>query len=495
MTGPLILAIDEGTTNAKAIAVDGEGRVVARSSQPLALHHPQPGLAEQDPLAIWQAVKQAIGACLAQCHGATVAAVAISNQRESVLIWQRRDGTPVTPLVSWQDRRSESLCRDLWLAGKAPRITGLTGLAVDPMFPAAKLTGMLATLPDGLARAQAGELCIGTVDCWLSWQLSAGESFVTDHANAARTQLYNLHRGDWDDELLALFHIPRAALPEIVPSASAQGVVAVNDIPGLLPGTPVLARIGDSHAALQAQRSGSEEVVKATYGTGSSLMMSMATPLLTENGLSTTVAWHDGALRFAFEGNITHTGSGAAWLGRMLGIDDPRVLTAMAQRSAHNQGIYFVPALSGLGAPWWDLKARGMVCGLTDAATPDVLARVALESIVFQIADVFFAMEQASGVTLPALCVDGSATQNPWLMQLQADVLQRPLHRAPTAEVSALGAALLAGRMLGWWQQGSEMCALQGGSIIAPRTAHAASQQENYQGWLDAVARCRFQPH
>jgi len=495
MTGPLILAIDEGTTNAKAIAVDGEGRVVARSSQPLALHHPQPGLAEQDPLAIWQAVKQAIGACLAQCHGATVAAVAISNQRESVLIWQRRDGTPVTPLVSWQDRRSESLCRDLWLAGKAPRITGLTGLAVDPMFPAAKLTGMLATLPDGLARAQAGELCIGTVDCWLSWQLSAGESFVTDHANAARTQLYNLHRGDWDDELLALFHIPRAALPEIVPSASAQGVVAVNDIPGLLPGTPVLARIGDSHAALQAQRSGSEEVVKATYGTGSSLMMSMATPLLTENGLSTTVAWHDGALRFAFEGNITHTGSGAAWLGRMLGIDDPRVLTAMAQRSAHNQGIYFVPALSGLGAPWWDLKARGMVCGLTDAATPDVLARVALESIVFQIADVFFAMEQASGVTLPALCVDGSATQNPWLMQLQADVLQRPLHRAPTAEVSALGAVLLAGRMLGWWQQGSEMHALQGGSIIAPRTAHAASQQENYQGWLDAVARCRFQPH
>ncbi|ORM69338.1 glycerol kinase, partial [Pantoea wallisii] len=441
MTGPLILAIDEGTTNAKAIAVDGEGRVVARSSQPLALHHPQPGLAEQDPLAIWQAVKQAIGTCLAQCHGATVAAVAISNQRESVLIWQRRDGTPVTPLVSWQDRRSESLCRDLWLAGKAPRITGLTGLAVDPMFPAAKLTGMLAMLPDGLARAQAGELCIGTVDCWLSWQLSAGESFVTDHANAARTQLYNLHRGDWDDELLALFHIPRAALPEIVPSASAQGGVAVNDIPGLLPGTPVLARIGDSHAALQAQRSGSEEVVKATYGTGSSLMMSMATPLLTENGLSTTVAWHDGALRFAFEGNITHTGSGAAWLGRMLGIDDPRVLTAMAQRSAHNQGIYFVPALSGLGAPWWDLKARGMVCGLTDAATPDVLARVALESIVFQIADVFFAMQQASGVTLPALCVDGSATQNPWLMQLQADVLQRPLHRAPTAEVSALGAA------------------------------------------------------
>ncbi|KNC15785.1 glycerol kinase [Pantoea sp. RIT-PI-b] len=495
MAGSLILAIDEGTTNAKAIAVDSAGTVVARSSQPLTLAHPQPGLAEQDPLAIWQAVKRAVEECLAQCAGAAVAAVAISNQRESVLIWQRHNGQPLTPLVSWQDRRSEAFCRDLRVAGKAPRITGLTGLAVDPMFPAGKLTGMLAALPNGLARAQAGELCIGTVDSWLSWQLSEGESFVTDHANAARTQLYNLHSGDWDDELLALFHIPRAALPQIVPSASAHGVVTRQDMPGLTPGTPILARIGDSHAALQAQRNGNEEVVKATYGTGSSLMMSMATPLLTENGLSTTVAWHDGTLRYAFEGNITHTGSGAAWLGRMLGIQDPRELTALAQRSEHNQGIYFVPALSGLGAPWWDLKARGMVCGLTDAATPEVLARVALESITFQIADVFFAMEQASGVRLPALCVDGSATENSWLMQLQADVLQRPLKRVPTPEVSALGAALLAGRTLGWWQQGSEMQALQGGSVIMPREEQAKSMQENYQGWLEAVARCRYQPH
>lgn len=494
MVGPLILAIDEGTTNAKAIAVDRAGQVVARGSQPLSLSHPQPGLAEQDPLAIWQAVKRAIEQCLAQCAGAEVAAVAISNQRESVLIWQRCDGQPLTPLVSWQDRRSEAFCRDLHIAGKAPRITGLTGLAVDPMFPAAKLTGMLASLPDGLARAQAGELCIGTVDSWLSWQLSGGACFVTDHANAARTQLYNLHSGDWDNELLALFTLPRVALPQLVPSASAQGVVNVSDIPGLRPGTPVLARIGDSHAALQAQRVEGEEVVKATYGTGSSLMMSMATPLLTENGLSTTVAWHDGTLRFAFEGNITHTGSGAAWLGRMLGIRDPHELTALAQRSPHNQGVYFVPALSGLGAPWWDLKARGMVCGLTDAATPEVLARVALESVTFQIADVFFAMEQASGVRLPALCVDGSATENSWLMQLQADVLQRPLKRAPTAEVSALGAALLAGRILGWWQQGGEMQALQGGSVIEPRTGVAAAMQENYLGWLDAVARCRYQP-
>lgn len=494
MVGPVILAIDEGTTNAKAIAVNRAGQVVARGSCGLTLHHPQPGLAEQDAEAVWRAVREAVARCLAGCSGTPVAAIAISNQRESVLIWQRHDGKPLTPLVSWQDRRSEAFCRDLRSAGKAPRITGLTGLAVDPMFPAAKLTGMLAAIPNGLARAQAGELCIGTVDSWLSWKLSAGTCFVTDHANAARTQLYSLHSNSWDDELLGLFQIPRAALPEIVPSASAQGAVACDDITGLAPGTPILARIGDSHAALQAQRRGSEEVVKATYGTGSSLMMSMATSLLTENGLSTTVAWHDGEIRYAFEGNITHTGSGAAWLGRMLGIDDPLRLTALAESCADNQGIYFVPALSGLGAPWWDLQARGMVCGLTDAATPAVLARVALESIVFQIADVFFAMEQASGLRLPALCVDGSATANLWLMQLQADVLQRPLLRAPTAEVSALGAALLAGKMLSWWQQGSDMAALQGSSVITPRETCAREMQDNYKGWLDAVARCRYQP-
>ncbi|MEZ3498684.1 FGGY family carbohydrate kinase [Pantoea sp. KPR_PJ] len=494
MQDALILAIDEGTTNAKAVAVNRQGSVVARGNRPLTLSHPQPGLAEQDALAIWQAVKQAVADCLAQCNGAPVAAVAISNQRESVLIWQRHDGKPLTPLVSWQDRRSEAFCRDLRAAGNATRITGLTGLAVDPMFPAAKLTGMLAAIPDGAMRAAAGELCIGTVDSWLSWQLSAGEIFVTDHANAARTQLYSLHSNDWDETLLRLFQLPRAALPAIVSSASEQGRVAINDIAGLLPGTPILSRIGDSHAALQAQRRGDEEVVKATYGTGSSLMMSMATPLMTDNGLSTTVAWHDGALRFAFEGNITHTGSGAAWLGNILGVRDPHELTALAQTTEHNQGIYFVPALSGLGAPWWDLKARGMVCGLTDAATPAVLARVALESVVYQIADVFFAMEQASGQRLSALCVDGSATANDWLMQLQADVLQRPLLRAPTAEVSALGAALLAGKVLGWWQQGSDMRALQGGTRVEPCAERAQTMRERYRGWTEAVARCRFQP-
>ncbi|MCU5771327.1 FGGY-family carbohydrate kinase [Erwiniaceae bacterium BAC15a-03b] len=493
MSGPLILAIDEGTTNAKAIAVDGDGRVVARASQPLQIFHPQPGLAEQDPLVIWQAVRQAIGDCLAQCGGATVAAVAISNQRESIMIWQRSDGQPLTPLVSWQDRRSEALCRELQQSGQQPLISSLTGLAVDPMFPAAKVTGMLAAIADGYQRAAAGELCIGTVDSWLCWQLTAGQQFVTDYANASRTQLFNIHQAQWDDRLLGLFKVPREALPEVQPSAADHGTVQLQDIAGLAVGTPVLALIGDSHAALYAQCATRGEVIKATYGTGSSLMMSMPAAVISDGGLSTTLAWHDGQLRYAFEGNITHTGSGAAWLSRMLGVDDPQRLTEMAQRSDSNQGIYFVPALSGLGAPWWDLQARGLICGLTDAATPEVLARVALESVAFQIADVFFAMEQAGGQPLAQLCVDGSATENSWLMQFQADLLQRPLIKAPTAEVSALGAAVLAGRELGWWRESSELSALRGGSTIYPRESQAQSIRQNYQGWLAAVARCRYQ--
>ncbi|WP_456311504.1 FGGY family carbohydrate kinase [Serratia proteamaculans] len=494
MSYPVILAIDEGTTNAKAVALDRAGMIRARGSVPLVLNHPQPGLAEQDPLAIWQAVQQAIIDCLAQLPGCQVAAVAVGNQRESVMIWQRSDGRPLTPLIGWQDRRSEGLCQQLNDDGHGAEIAHRSGLAIDPMFPAAKVSGLLAALPDGIARAAAGELCIGTVDSWLVWQLSGGTQFVTDYSNASRTQLFNIHQGCWDDHLLALFNVPREALAQLIPSAAAHIEVRCDTIPGLAIGTPIMAIIGDSHAALYAQRRADSDVIKATYGTGSSLMMSMPDPVLSENGLSTTVAWHDGQLRYAFEGNIAHTGSGAAWLGRMLGINDPQALTSLAASTQDNQGIYFVPALSGLGAPWWDLQARGLLCGLTDAATPAVLARVALESMVYQIADVFFAMQQACDRQLPTLCVDGAATRNKWLMQLQADVLQRPLMIAAVPEVSALGAALLAGRNLGWWQDFQDLQSFNNGSVIYPRHDQAAVMAERYQGWQAAITRCRFRP-
>lgn len=253
MSTPIILAIDEGTTNAKAIAVDTAGQILAKASVPLVLNHPRPGWAEQDPLAIWQAVSLAIEGCLNQLAGAWVAGVAISNQRESVLIWERETGTPLTPVVSWQCRRSELFCQTLSQLPEAAMIAERTGLQIDPLFPAAKVHGMLAEIPRGVERAAYGELCVGTIDCWLTWQLSGGQSFSTDFSNAARTQLFNIHSGQWDPDLLALFGIPSLCLPAVLPSAAIHGHTGNTGITGLPPGVPIVAQIGDSHAALYGQ--------------------------------------------------------------------------------------------------------------------------------------------------------------------------------------------------------------------------------------------------
>ncbi|NDL62400.1 FGGY family carbohydrate kinase [Acerihabitans arboris] len=494
MAIPIILAIDEGTTNAKAIAVDREGRILAKAAVPLLLSHPRPGWAEQDPIAIWQAVCRGVEDCLAQLPDAQVTAVAISNQRESVMIWERATGLPLTPVVSWQCRRSQDFCRELAQSEQAALVYQLTGLPIDPLFPAAKIRGMLAALPAGAERAARGELCVGTVDCWLNWQLTGGRSFSTDYANASRTQLFNIREHRWDERLLAVFSIPAACLPEIKPSAAVHGRTRAGAVPGLPEGIPIAALIGDSHAALYGQGGSRAGDVKATYGTGSSLMLAVDEIGARGQGLSSTVAWHDGEVRYALEGNITHTGAGLAWVAQLLGVTSLTRLSEMALSQAGNQGVFFVPALSGLGAPYWDSRARGLICGLTDAATPDVLARAGLESIAYQIADVFFAMERAAGRRLPSLRVDGGATQNRWLMQFQADLLQRPLICNLNAEVSALGAAYLAGRTLGWWPDNQHIAALpREVEYIEPR-AETAEMRDNYTLWQAAVARARYQP-
>lgn len=493
MLTPIILAIDEGTSNAKAVAVDAHGQILARGSVALSLEHPHPGWAEQSPLAVWQGVCQAIEVCLAQLGSVQIAGIAISNQRESVLVWERATGRPLTPIVSWQCRRSAEYCHALTQSGHGQLIAERTGLPIDPLFPAAKIHLLLATLPDGMARAANGELCVGTVDSWLTWQLSGGNAFSTDHSNAARTQLFDIHRGQWDDDLLALFAIPAACLPTVTPSAAVHGYTATKGMHGLPSGIPIVAQVGDSHAALYGQSLGQTGEAKATYGTGSSLMTAVEQGSPAGAGLSTTIAWHDGQLRYALEGNITHTGSGVAWVARMLGIPNMAQLTTLAAGCAGNQGVYFVPALSGLGAPYWDSQARGLFCGLSDAATPAVLCRAALESVAYQIADVFFAMEQAAGERLSVLRVDGGATGNAWLMQFQADLLQRRLIRSQVAEVSALGAAYLGGKTLGWWHDYQQLAALpRDAEYIEPR-AQTAEMQDNYSLWLSAVARARFQ--
>ncbi|WP_213875809.1 FGGY-family carbohydrate kinase [Pseudomonas sp. dw_358] len=483
-TTPLILAIDEGTSNAKAVLVNERGQVVARASRALSVTHPQVGFSEQDPEQIWAGTLASIEECLSQVLQ-PIDAVAISNQRESVLAWSRATGEALGPLVSWQCRRSQPLCALLHEQGHEARVLAKTGLTLDPMFSAGKLRWLLDHLPDGHARAEAGEICLGTVDSWLLWKLSGGQVFATDHSNAARTQLYNLHTGDWDAELLDLFGIPRRALAKIQPSAGFFAeTIAIGQLPA---GIPVLSMIGDSHGALYGQGGFAPGLVKATLGTGSSLMTPTPAAIASAHGLSTTLAWHDGqAPTYALEGNIVHTGAAVQWAAGVLAGESLDELADQAATLPDNGGVYFVPALSGLGAPHWQAEARGLICGLTEASSRAHILRASLESIGYQIRDVFQAMEQDAGQPLKEIWVDGGATRNRWLMQFLADLLQRPVVRSLSPEVSALGAAHLAGRALGIW---ADEKVLHGLERPRERFEPGAALDNQYAQWQQALRR------
>ena len=494
MTGSLILAIDEGTTNAKAVCIDQSGQIIAKGSRSLNLSHPKPAWSEQDPWEIVTAVKAAVSDALQSVDENAIQGLAISNQRESVLIWDRATGTPLTPVVTWQCRRSEDFCAELSKSSNASIVEQKSGLPVDPLFPAAKIHVLLNQIVNGVALAEYGKICVGTVDTWLVWNLTGMQSFVTDPSNASRTQLFNIHTQDWDDQLLKVFGIPRACLAEVLHSSAQRGVT--KGFSALKDGLPILSQIGDSHAALYGQGGFLPGMIKATYGTGSSLM----TPLASlENArvdtLAQTVAWHDGQLTYALEGNITHTGAGVAYIAKLLGINDLNQLDELAVTCNRESGVYFVPALSGLGAPHWDSRARGLITGLTDTAGPAELANAAFEAIAYQVADVFFLMETMSGSKLDALLVDGGPTQNHRLMLFQANLIGRPVIRSKTAEVSALGAGYLAGVALGWWSSREDLAALRReAEIIAPEldSTTQALMERLYQGWKDAVKRTLF---
>ncbi|TCP92139.1 glycerol kinase [Cricetibacter osteomyelitidis] len=492
MGTPFIIAIDEGTTNAKAVAVGIDGHILAKGSVPVTLTHPQPGWAEQDPITIWQATESAVKNCLKSQNISDVKGIAISNQRESVVAWERKTGKPLSLLISWQCRRSEQLCQEIAKQPQAAnRIHTLTGMVLDPLYPASKIKWLLNSIENGFERAVNGEICIGTVDVWLVWQLTNGESFVTDYSNASRYQLLNIHTAQWDSELLNIFGIPAQCLPEILPSSQQRGVTKNCD--SLANDIPVLSQAGDSHAALYGQGGFNDGVVKATYGTGSSLMTKTDTLPNADFGVGTTVAWHDGTLSLALEGNITHTGSALSFVSKLLGVDNVEILSRWAQSVESNHGVYFVPALAGLGAPHWDTQARGIICGLTDSVTPQIIARAAMESVVYQVADLFFAMEQTLNKKLDTLSVDGGPTKNHWLMQLQADVLQRTIVCSQVTEVSALGAAYLAGKALGWWETHQQLSDLpREVKVIMPNPKSKIIEQ-NYQAWKLAVKRARFQ--
>jgi glycerol kinase len=438
-----VLAIDQGTSATKAVVVDRQGKVAAFASVPLGLRHPRPGWAEQDPAEIWQSVRQAVRQVLGEVVPGQVAAVGLSVQRESILLWDRATGEPLGPVLGWQDTRGAALCANLRAQGHDARVRSLTGLPLDAMFSASKAAALLDQHDPDRSRSRNGELCLGTVDSWLLWKL--GGQHLTESGSAARTQLLDITSREWDPWLLDRFGIPKAALPRIVSSVGPfTGSAGLDPLP---PEVPVTAVLGDSHAALFAHAGWHPGQVKVTYGTGSSVMGVTTRTESPPDGVVRTIAWELDGPAYALEGNIRSSGATLAWLARLLGTSPVYVAREAAEDS---EGVVLVPAFTGLGAPWWDDQARALVTGLNERSTSAHLARAGLESIAFQVEDVVAAFEQG-GVPVSVILADGGPSANEVLMQLQADTSGREVVSSEVAELSALGAAHLAGLGAGFW--------------------------------------------
>lgn len=495
-----ILAIDQGTTNTKALLVGPDGQPAFRTFLPMSINTPRPGWVEQDAMELWRSVVDVLSECVAWTggQGGTIAGIAISNQRETVVAWNRITGKPVNAAVSWQCRRSSGICDRLRATQTEFLMRERTGLGIDPLFSASKMQWLLEEV-DGLRlRVDAEEVCFGTMDSWLIWNLTAGAVHACDLSNASRTQLLNLRMADWDDELLGLFGVPRTALPKVMPSSAIFG--HCTGLEGLA-GVPIVSAMGDSHAAMAGHAAFLPGAVKATYGTGSSLMTllpELPAPAA-KSVLATTIAWGMGdaakcpRAQYALEGNVSMAGSAMQWVGEFLGVADPAQKTAeLAATVESSGGIYFVPAMVGLGAPHWDSTARGTICGLTRNSRAAHLAHAALEAIAFQVRDVFDAMEAEAGCALPALCADGGATRNELLMQFQADILGRPVVRSGCEDLSALGAAWFGGLALGWWQSTAELIAIRPPTQTFTPHMSEKEREQRYAGWKLAVARARL---
>jgi len=486
-----VLALDQGTTSSRAIVFDAAGTVRAVAQQEFAQHFPQPGWVEHDPTEIWATQSGVMHEVLAKADitARDIAAIGITNQRETTLLWERKTGHPVAPAIVWQDRRTAPMCDRLRAEGKAELIARKTGLVIDAYFSGTKLKWLLDNVPGARERANRGDLAFGTVDSWLVWHLTGGTDHVTDASNASRTLLFDLARGDWDDELLALFDVPREVLPRIVESS---GVCAYTMLDGLV--VPIAGIAGDQQAALFGQACLAPGLAKNTYGTGCFLLLNTgANVVASRNNLVTTVAWKRNlALEYALEGSVFIAGAVVQWLRDGLKIirSAPEVET-LASSVPDNGGVYFVPAFAGLGAPHWDAYARGALFGLTRGATGAHIARAALESIALQSADVLRAMERDAGITLAELRVDGGAAANDLLMQIQADVLGVPVVRPRVVETTALGAAYLAGLAVNYWRGDDDIR----NNWHVDRAFEPAMSRDRAEtlraGWDKAVARAK----
>jgi glycerol kinase len=449
----LLLALDQGTTSSRAIVFDEQGRILTICQREFKQHYPQPGWVEHDAEEIWSTQLDVAAEALAalKLQPSDIAALGITNQRETVVLWDRATGKPLAPAIVWQDRRTAAICEQLRAAGQERMLHAKTGLLADPYFSGTKISWLLDNVPGARAAAEAGKLACGTIDSWLAWKLSGGALHVTDASNASRTLLMNIHEGDWDDELLAVLRVPRALLPEIRGSSEVYGEVASGSP---LAGIKIAGIAGDQQSALFGQTCFERGWAKNTYGTGCFLLMNTEDAAVdSRHRLLTTVAWRLGAsTEYALEGAVFIGGAAVGWLRDGLGvIKSSSDVEPLARSVPDSGGVSFVPAFTGLGAPDWDPYARGAIIGLTRGTTVAHLARAALDGVALQVADLIGGMQDDAGFRMEELRVDGGASVNNTLLQIQADVLQLPVVRPKVTETTALGAAYLAGLAVGVW--------------------------------------------
>ncbi len=488
-----LLALDQGTTSSRAIVFDRRGRPRANAQREFAQHYPEPGWVEHDPEDLWKTTRFVATKALAQggLDAASIAAIGLTNQRETTLLWDRSTGRPVGRAIVWQDRRTAGFCAKLKAAGHEAAFRQKTGLLLDPYFSGTKLAWMLEHLPGVRRRADQGELAFGTVDSWLIWRLTGGRVHATDATNACRTLLYNLHTGGWDEELLRTLGIPRQILPEIRSCSESFGEVST--IPALK-GVPIAGVAGDQHAALFGQACFQPGMAKTTYGTGCFLLLNTGSkPVVSKAQLLTTLAWRLGPRsEYALEGSVFVGGAAIQWLRDGLGlIRKSGDVESLARSVKDNGGVYLVPAFTGLGAPHWDSSARGLIVGLTRGTTAGHLARAALESIAYQVGDLLQAMERDAGLRLKELRVDGGAAVNAGLLQFQSDLLRTPVVRPRTTETTALGAAFFAGLAVGYWRDRDEIADLwRADKRFAPKAAPAGMRTLQKE-WRRAVERAK----
>jgi glycerol kinase len=493
-TAPYVLALDQGTTSSRAILFDRLGRVMGSAQREFAQHFPQPGWVEHDPCELWGS-QLAVARQVLHEHGVSasdVAAVGLTNQRETTVLWDRATGEPLAPAIVWQDRRTAARCDALREAGHAGPIQHKTGLVLDAYFSATKLAWLLDQTPGARERAGRGELAFGTVDSWLIWNLTGGRVHATDPSNASRTMLFNIHTLRWDDELLALFNIPISVLPQVLPSSGVLGQTAADLFGAPI---PIAGVAGDQQAAPFGQACHSEGMAKNTYGTGCFMLMNAGPQLVvSKHRLLTTVGWTLGEQVpvYCLEGSVFVAGATVQWLRDGLQIiQSVDEVEALAASVADPGDVYLVPAFAGLGAPHWDGHARAALLGMTRGTTRAHIARAALEAIALQSAEVFAAMEADAGLPVRELRVDGGASVNNLLMQLQADVLGSPVVRPQITETTALGAAYLAGLAVGVWCDTDEIAALwQVDRVFEPGWS-SDRRQAKRDRWAQAVARSR----